>query len=714
MSTNIHSNPFDIDAVATYGEALRGADDLEYMRNVMGKLDDYLRTFPDSGRRYGGALGLIGGHGSGKTHLLSRIAERARELASIRVTVVYAKADSSSMFDLYHQFLSDLSRDQIQDVIRRAQVQVAFGYLRRAKITEDVVTRLEGIDDLTDLYRQGTIDREHINRLLSDQLIEKLKAGSQLNPEPDDQKYLIPLEFPQMLLRVDDPAIGEAAYRWLQGEPVEGLRELGLEAPLKRAGVDDEGLSAADVAAINSLESIAALHQIADMPFVLLLDQLEVLLRANSDRVITLFSVIKKMIEQLGRQNGLMFIAGNEDSWSILPRDVGPRFREREPTRVGVLNIDETKIFLQSYTQALGVGILDTEIEKLRSLAGGNLREMIRIGHQAYEISGGSLDKVDAPMLEECALMSGTTEDRKKLALDIADKVLGEFGTSEQSIAPREGVRIERLLLRENRPYVGLLVMAATGQVSEVNSALSINAALVYLQQEMSQVAPVIISVGYSSNEIISMLSTTAPVIEFNELDFALKLRTQLVTIGMNSVVLSPIEAVADNEAFKLLRTISERLEALEIDRQFRAQDINISLEKSAQELARPAVEARSLKTRWELMEQLDELEEALATDRPLLERELIRSMLIANETYLKLDFFDVLGGEYLDNISEARYLELRGQSGEIDNGESQTDILSSHRSRILRDLRSELRRYRHESFFKRFLRRLFRPFGNL
>jgi hypothetical protein len=109
-------NPFYLEAVATYGVPVRTCDHLTYMRNAADLRDDYLRKFELLDERYGGAIPLRGAHGSGKTHLLSWLG-LAKDWPRSAPTVVYAKADRASFFDLFSQMITQLPQERLQQLI---------------------------------------------------------------------------------------------------------------------------------------------------------------------------------------------------------------------------------------------------------------------------------------------------------------------------------------------------------------------------------------------------------------------------------------------------------------------------------------------------------------------------------------------------------------------------------------------------------------------
>src|SRR5712671_6513169 len=143
MTAEIPSNPFHLEAVATYGQILTTCRDLGYMQDPLEQLNSYLAHYFPSTARYGGAIGLHGGHGSGKTHLLNWLAQEARERQRIRPVVVYAKADHSSFFDLYLHFMELLPRETIQELINDGLKKTATAEVHKAAATEPLAERID-------------------------------------------------------------------------------------------------------------------------------------------------------------------------------------------------------------------------------------------------------------------------------------------------------------------------------------------------------------------------------------------------------------------------------------------------------------------------------------------------------------------------------------------------------------------------------------------
>lgn len=224
----------------------------------------------------------------------------ARSSPRSEPTVLYAKLDRASFFDLFSQIIGQLPQAQLQRLIAEAMQHIAVGDVRKAR-SSDLVSRLKSPEEVAELAQEVNLDRDEVSRTLVkglDGLLEKSQ---------------VPDEIPLGLLKVDSPTLGERTCQWPQGKRVTGLEELGLAHYLGELAQDEKGSSVPDLAAIQALETIAALHRLAGRPLVILIDQLEVFARGvDQERQQVLASLIKKLMEQLGRQNALTFIAGAE------------------------------------------------------------------------------------------------------------------------------------------------------------------------------------------------------------------------------------------------------------------------------------------------------------------------------------------------------------------------------------------------------------------
>lgn len=632
------TNPFPREAVATYGQALRTCE-LSYMRRPCEELDLYLGEHQIRERRYGGAIGLRGGHGSGKTHLLGWLAERARSTTRARPTVLYAKADSTRLFDLYRQLVPLEDRERVRELITQGLRNMGREYSGRARITESVKERIDDPIEFSRLFDEGILDREQLFYMLRERL----------------QDTRVPREIPLTLLAVDSPTLGERAFAWFRGDDVGEFPELGLPHPLTRLGAIGEASADPDVASINALEALAALHHLADVPLVILLDQFEVLLRADFQRQQTLFSIIKKLVEQVGGQNALLLIAGNEEFWRLLARDVSPRLRFREPLSLGSLDEAETQSVLDARAGRKGA-FPPNAVKIIHHLSGGNVREILQIAHHAFEATGGALEQVTEDVLLRSADSSGTVADQHRLALEMADPVLAEHaagaGKVVKDVAVAQDIVIDRLLYLAGTPVVSLVIVRATDKLSEVDSARRVNAVRTYLAERFPRTQMIVVAVGYSSDEIRRLLGVTSSTVVFNESTFQGLLRAEAVNLVARFEAAGGTVGGADAAVLKALNELSTYIDQIGVKREREEAEAQERLVTSTQVLTAAAREERALRTRWEMVDELDALQGALASGAHDLERQRIRSLLVANETSIKDKLFDHLGGVYLDIVS--------------------------------------------------------------
>lgn len=671
MTQKKPTNPFHPEAVATYGLVTTTCENMDYMHIAEEELNQYLIDYPKSEKRYGAAIGLRGEYGSGKTHLLTWLSQKAREMKSTNPIVIYAEADRASFFDLYTQLLSQLSREKLQQILSEALQKLAKEQVGKFKVTESIGDRIKGSEDLLVLNKEKNID---LGQLLI-QLRNKLK-------DPDKPNEIIPGVIPQMLTLIDDPSLGDIAYQWLLGNEIIDLKALGLNHHLRQQ--EQQGSVQPDITAVNVLETIAALFRIAQRPLIILIDQLEHLLNADEERLANLFSVIKKMIEQLNRQKVLTFIAGVDDqSWNKFPRDVTARLRSREPLQVGNLSLDETKSLLESYTQDLPSQFNSDAIKKIHLLSGGNPREIIRIAYYAYEDKEieGKLNKVNENILIESAKKSGTIADINRLVLKLTDPILNEFGNKvQENYDVGENVSLERLLLNDDQPRLALMTLKATDKLSEINSAKKFTVVREYLETKYSSTPLITVAVGYSSEEIRNLLGEAASVLQFDKQTFVSKLKTKVTELLAQQS--RGAKKNSDPDIQKVLEKISRRLESLELER---TNEIKKIFERFAEKMGLQSEELRKereLRSRTELLDSLDELQNSLNEEGIVREREVITSILVANESYLKIKQFDYLGDLYRELLAEAFNLQDAEKVCELTN----------YRKDIIRELRRLLR----------------------
>ncbi len=665
-------NPFHPQAVATYGTTFTATfENLRYIGEVRDHLFQYMSNYEDLESK-GATVGILGAHGSGKTHLLNLIANDATvKSPSLKCKVLYAKADSTSFFDLYKQLICEktLPRTELIKVIDSTIVKMAKEQVSAAMITMPVQRRIKSEEDVVNLHREGNVD-------LND---AKIALETKLKSEG------IPEMVVTMLKSIKDPHFGNTAYNWIIGTELENTTDLGVNFNLRQ--LSDSGIKStdSDSLAITMLEAICALYKIAGIPLILMIDQFEGLILADDkERQNSLYSLIKKLIEQTNRQKALVFIAGNPQSWENLPRDVGPRMRTRQPIIVGNLTKEEMTGLLQEYFRESNNNYekfySDEALEKLFDISGGNAREIICISFHAFEDNRGDLSAATASSVLACSKRSGTVADKKVLCLKLADPVLQGFGDVVQDMYIGDNTVIDRVVTIDSVPTLGILVVTAIDQLDEVNVAQKIQNTIEFAIHRWPRFKLLAVAVGYSSEEIRDKLEPVARVIKFNEEIFSRQLRTELVDVQSKVIV-----EEKNDKAFSSLRSVKAT----------RQSDINKTrdrFERRTNELMSKELAEKESKTKWEMTEKLDALEGYLKEVNNFdMERRIIRSILISNEIYIHNPGIEKLGTLYLDVIStQENYsipnndLEDSDQAARIAR-DLKFDILSMTRGNLLK-----------------------------
>lgn len=640
------ANPFPVEPVATYGRLpLATYEGLSYFSLVHEELLVYLSSYVEPNIRYGGAIGLSGSHGSGKTHLLNWIAGQALNSRQISPVVVYAKADSDSFFDLYTALAACISIERFKELIGEALRQIAIRYLNRARATESMTVRLVTPESLPQLYAEENLSEADLR-----QMLEKELALTEL-----------PEEIRRAVMLLDSSQAGEKTYQWLLGKRVEGLGQLGLPYQLSDLAASRSTTTAPETMAVDGLEVIAALCRIAEKPLIVLIDQMEILFDAPQVRLPTLYSLIKKLFEQLGSQNALLFLAGTGDTWGALRRDVAPRLRTRDPIEIGRLNSIETEALLSAYTPA-NLTFPPEAIGSISRLSGGNPREILSIAYQAFRESSGAISSLDENAVVRSARRAGSLRDREKLALLMADTLLNRQENVRvfQSLVldgSDQRLRIDRLVELSEKPVLAIKMMAAADRVAEATLGREIVQLCAAAVARWPAATIIVVSVGYTSEQVARLIGSpeSVTVVEFDEADFVGKLQTIIV------------DALRRSDSFpqesEKQVAIESKLKDIEVDRQNKEKQVQQIAVANLAATALPAAQERERKTRREIMEGLDTVLRRIPISDLEYERSSIRSLLITNEAYVQNGVFEQLGDAYLDVLNTAQMVDSESPS---------------------------------------------------
>jgi hypothetical protein len=613
------TNPFQLEAVATYGQELRTCEGLSYMQASYEHLFSYLEAYPVANNSFGACIGLAGAHGSGKTHLLAWLSQKAHSSESLRVSVVYAKADSPSLVDLYKQIILSVDRRNLIELYQEALKNVAVELVGEARATESIGERISSPDDLHQLFKEQNLDPEQMDLRLRTRFSE---AG-------------IRNDFIEILLQTHSPNLGEIAFRWLVGEDVADAHALGVVGPMFQTTELEYGAMA--LVAIDAIEAIAALHRLAGRPLILLVDQLEVLSRSPKDGAF--FSLLKKLIEQVGRQHALLFLAGDDYAWDRMPRDVGPRMRTRTPIAVGRLTVQETALLLSAYLDGPGSQEFQLDghlLELTHELSGGTPREILRIAYHVYELTNGRMTGASETVLLRSADLAGSIRDRQDIALAKIDSVLRGFGTIVPDFQVGHGLSIDRLLRQGSVTVLGIVVLRATDKLAEIGSARKVNAINKALARTAPECRLLVVSLGYTSKEIRDLLKdVSSTVLVFHEETFMRDFRQCILGI-VRSPKRRPRAAERATEAPLQVDLVSEKIMQIEMQRRWEVDNIQDNWMRLNSDAGFGRRLDQELQARSRMLKALDQLQDCITVGDTEGEAQLVRSLLVINDSQLQ------------------------------------------------------------------------------
>jgi hypothetical protein len=670
-------NPFPAVAVTTFGVPTTSVASLQYMRKTWAFVVEYLEKYPDAS----GGLALSGGHGGGKTFLLNWLGDEAKRIKRRPSHAVYAKADTDNILELYRQILKSISRPSLIAITRKAMLTLGGSRVDAAAATQQASREVESARDLQPAFDQKILDPNEIYLLLQKR-IENIRPDSTVSQQI---AYAIGI--------LEHPEFGKAAYNWLSGE----VSNLPVDMPIQTSLWPPDAIGAPDVA-VTALECIAGLYRIAEVPLILFLDQMENFISSDSTAMAQA-SLLKKWVEQLSGRGALVVMAGTPVAWDRLPRDVAPRLLNRGPLTVGGLNNDETALLVRAYLRA-EPGFSTEATATIRNLSGGgNPREILQIAHHVFAKTGGSVSGASEDILIEAAKASDSLRDRATLALQMIDLAAKRLNLSVAPVVlgdqqPGGGPQATddhevHLVTGPEGSRLAIVLLTSPDAHAEAKDARKVTELRKQLASLPNQPALLVVTVGYSSARVVSLVSEISRVLEFDENNFQDRVKGEL---GRNpaSVVREASRGASDmSPLLEHLTKLDERLARIEANRSEDQRETAKTLERGSAELAEPERVETEAKTRYQLRFGLDELHSALTDREDIRERRILRRLLVANEANVKDATFDYLGSIYLDTLDS---LQLSGLNNVYDTISDQImDEYTLLRSDLIREMRNKL-----------------------
>ncbi|MEV8639096.1 AAA family ATPase [Streptosporangium sp. NPDC051023] len=333
----------------------------------------YLSGFEPGTRGRGQVVFLHGDHGSGKTHAIRFLLRRLAENPGETPYRFYVKLQDGDFPSGYRRLMSQIDRPMLRELSLRflgtiAGAETGRVYGEQAGAVAASVLRA---------------DPDRFYSMLRDLQVE---LGSVLQAQARELAQIAGAQedFQRALTSLLDPVLEEAAYDWLAGREIGAVdaRRLGVSGPI----IDPELCR-------YGIQLLVALCTRGGRPAVVILDQCERLVLGENGHVRSgNEGLLQSLVERLPQENGMLVLAGNEQVWERLPRDLKQRFGGNVVGSSAV-TLEQTTELLSAYLRAVSPAddtvhpFLVSGVRALHTLGGGNARRILQLSWLAFELA---------------------------------------------------------------------------------------------------------------------------------------------------------------------------------------------------------------------------------------------------------------------------------------------------------------------------------------
>lgn len=476
---------------------------------------DYASAWDGNNLRQNESGSLIipvrGDYGAGKTFLLldavaalrSDLAKRPTGPTVLRLSCV--EADPPEWYR--SEVGPSLDPAMLTDLMARLYASAGERVASEARLTESAVSRLRA----EPRFIYTLVRKNLINRTATDgTLLQILREQCRITDENVSRAFAC--------LVWDETAT--SAVRWLRGETLNGaeLGELGVSANL-----DSETTVTA------SLTALAAIHSFLFRPFLMLIDELEHLVRydtvQNGKRNATW---LKRLLEGLAASRVLVFIAGHWDAWQN-QSDYLDRFSQQRPIDLLKVTSEDVSAMVTAWVdQKREVQFNDLEASTVAELSGGNLRRALSILRALFDASDGFrrvLDQQSIKRLTEEIGQKISIEDAKLLVHEL----LEQRGVQVQAQADLLGINFDLIGYRAGKPTILVSLKHATTLAELPGEASRFISKIASVHIPHPAVMGLFIADGAIDDQVLSILNTK----DTNTMAFDLTSRDVLARISL-------------------------------------------------------------------------------------------------------------------------------------------------------------------------------------
>jgi hypothetical protein len=397
-------NPFPFQATTAVEEGPFVASYRAWASNTPTVLVEPVRRLTALARRYrdsfeldergdGQAAFVYGPHGSGKTHAVrAAVGAAATEDDPPVLLPLYVKLSSPNVGNAYRRLMAQLSIADLTELALRFLGSLAGGASARPPLAGSVEEQLR--EDPSALL---TMFSEHV-----------LERGLLLQAQADRVRAVVAdeVDFQRALTYLLEPDLSDAAYRWLQGRALSAaqLRRLGLSGQLDTPDQCQYGL-----------QLLTLICARAGRPLVLVLDQAEKFL-AQPDGTLVADSMgfLHSLVEKVPEQGGMLVVAANDETWSMLPIDLRQRFGTNDVACPALPSDDAFELLgvyiLAAYGDRPPAGyqapqpFTETAVRKLLRNSGGNMRALLQLAWHSFDRLAPGQHAIDAGQVPDEAV----------------------------------------------------------------------------------------------------------------------------------------------------------------------------------------------------------------------------------------------------------------------------------------------------------------------
>ncbi len=469
-----------------------------------GALQAYFRQYSGETIGDGMTLGIYGPYGSGKTHLVRWLQQDAMALwqefrksspqAAQEAQQIYAKVDTNDFLDMYRTIVRQIDSRKLQDINAKLLSKLAQKEVAKSETTKDLVAKLQRQpQQVFELLRNTLISESDIQRPQM-QWVRKITGGE---------------DFLHFAAWLADPALGDSAVAWLQGEE---LSENTLSRMGIKASIDTSGRALAGLAFLISVFAEVR------CPLLLYIDQVERLLPTKLPKVRgDNAPVIQSLAEWVQEKQAFLCVAG-------ATTEASPDFPGRFSVMAGMPSLDANGAanLLKAYLDATGSTFVPYEseadvypytfpaVEEMVHLVGGGMRGILRLAFLSYEIASPNRGQIGLEIIHQAFRKFEDYFDERAIVAKIKE-LIAEAGfsfTEQPSVGG--GPRADLAVFDSREPVAYIELVNAVFDDDEALRALDFTK----LAQSIRALSPdaklVLVAAGYLSPEVQSRLSDTS------------------------------------------------------------------------------------------------------------------------------------------------------------------------------------------------------------